>query len=236
MRYYVVKDAEVLDVAKTLEAGAIVCSKQDVALVGLHIVVKTRYRPQGVWSSFEQVDNVPPAGTGEAREPDAADAQAPYSYFDPRAAESVRVTQGRSPPPLDWTNPPILDPAPTQVVRQRAIGAETMAMNRAYWALPGIRGTVWSHYMLVATQWPTITHPVSPQNDGAYFPGTPAQPNAPAEVYQLSLNGGDRDRNLINTTMETYFQESAVSCMACHHAVANALGRDFVAFVARDAR
>jgi hypothetical protein len=234
-RYYVVRDAEVLDVAKTLETGAIVCSKQDVALVGLHIVVKTRYRPQGVWSSFEHVDNVAPAGMGEAREPDAVDAQAPYSYYDPHLAEPVRAAQDRSPPqPVGWANPPKLDPQPTQVVRRHPIGAETMAMNRAYWSLPAVRGTVWSHYMLVATQWPTVTHPDSPQNDGAYFPGTPAAPNAPAEVYQLSASGGDRDRNLINTTMETYFQD--VSCMACHHAVANALGRDFVAFIAQDAR
>ena len=29
-------------------------------------------------------------------------------------------------------------------------------MNRAYWALPGIKGTVWEHYMLVASQWPTV--------------------------------------------------------------------------------
>jgi hypothetical protein len=116
------------------------------------------------------------------------------------------------------------------------IGAETMAMNRAYWALPGVRDTVWSHYMLVVTQWPTVTQPNSPQNDGAYFPGTPAQANAPAEVYQLAANGGEADHNLVNTTMEAYFQDPATSCMSCHHAVSNALGRDFVAFIAQDAR
>src|SRR5208282_2421739 len=81
-RYYVVPDANVVDVAKSLAAGKVVCSKSDVALVGLHIMVKTRYRPQWLWSTFEHVDNVPPAGAGEAREPDAKDAGAPYSYFD----------------------------------------------------------------------------------------------------------------------------------------------------------
>ena len=82
-RYYVVENAEVVDVAKTLAAGRVVCAKSDVALVGLHIVIKTKYRPQGIWSTFEHVDNVPPAGEGEAREPDAKDAGAPYSFFDP---------------------------------------------------------------------------------------------------------------------------------------------------------
>jgi len=31
-----------------------------VGLVGLHIVQKTPSRPQWIWSTFEQVDNVPP--------------------------------------------------------------------------------------------------------------------------------------------------------------------------------
>ena len=81
-RYYVVRDAEIVDVGKSVAAGRIVCSKNDVALVGFHIMIKTRYRPQWLWSTFEHVDNVPPAGEGDAREPDAKDAGAPYSYCD----------------------------------------------------------------------------------------------------------------------------------------------------------
>ncbi len=83
--------------------GHTVCSKSDVALVGLHIVIRTKDRPQGLWSTFEHVDNVPPAGAGEAREPDARDAGAPYSYFDrleaqarPLARRSARPTRCRS--------------------------------------------------------------------------------------------------------------------------------------------
>ena len=87
-RYYVVEDANVVDVAKTLAAGRTVCSKSDVALVGLHIVIRTKERPQGLWGTFEHVDNVPPAGEGEAREPDARQAGAPYSYFDAYEAQA----------------------------------------------------------------------------------------------------------------------------------------------------
>jgi hypothetical protein len=237
-RYYVVKDAEVLDVARSLDAGAGVCGKADVALVGLHIVIKTQYRPQGIWSSFEHVDNVPPVGKGEAREPDARDANAPYSYNDPaRDQTDVAPPLGSAATqPLGPANPPRRDPEPAQVIRQRPIGAEIMAMNRAYWALPEIRGTVWANYMLVASQWPTLTQPSAPDNDGAPFPGTSAAPNAPAEIYQLADAGSDPDQNLANTTMETYYQAPAGACMACHHAVSNALGRDFVAFIANDAR
>ena len=61
-RYYVVENANLVDVARTLAAGHTVCSKRDVALVGLHIVIRTKDRPQGLWSTFEHVDNVPPAG------------------------------------------------------------------------------------------------------------------------------------------------------------------------------
>ena len=79
--------------------------------------------------------------------------------------------------------------------------------------------------MLVASQWPTIPAPASPQNDGGYFPG------------QL-LCGGRAARELSvgrrvtgkpgQTTIETYFQDAPSSCMACHQSLSNALGRGFV--------
>jgi hypothetical protein len=112
-----------------------------------------------------------------------------------------------------------------QVVRRHPIHGQTMALNRAYWALPGIKGTVWEHYMLVASQWPTIPAPPSPQNDGGYFPGQPLSADAPRENYQSA----DAPReNLVNTTIETYFQDAPSSCMSCHQSLSNALGHDFV--------
>jgi hypothetical protein len=230
-RYYVVENAEVVDVAKTLAAGRTVCSKNDVALVGLHIVIKTKYRPQGVWSTFEHVDNVPPAGAGEAREPDARDAGAPYSFFDGSKPDRGLWPTFGSPDtlPVSQQNPPKIDPAPMQVVRRHPIHPSTMAMNRAYWALPGIKGTVWEHYMLVASQWPTLTNPAGPQNDGAYFPGLAIAPDAPRENYQ---SADAPKENLVNTTIETYLQDPPSSCMSCHQSVSNALGRDFVGILA----
>jgi len=226
-RYYVVENAAVVDVAKTLAARRVVCSRSDVALVGLHIVVRTKYRPQGLWSTFEHVDNVPPAGAADAREPDARDAGAPYSYFD-----ASKPNLGLWPPfgsrdtlPVSVDHPPKVDPAPMQVVRRHPIHPSTMAMNRAYWALPGIKGTVWEHYMLVASQWPTVTHPADPENDGAYFPGLPIAPDAVRENYQ---SADAPKENMINTTIETYLQDPPSSCMSCHQNVSNALGRDFV--------
>jgi hypothetical protein len=177
-RYYVVDNADVVDVAKTLAAKRVVCSKSDVALVGLHIVVRTKYRPQGLWSTFEHVDNVPPAGAGEAREPDARDTGAPYSFFDASKPDLGLSPTFGSPGtlPVSLDHPPSINPMPMQVVRRHPIHASTIAMNRAYWTLAGIKGTVWEHYMLVASQWPTVTHPADPENDGVYFPGLTPPP------------------------------------------------------------
>jgi hypothetical protein len=233
-RYYVVENANVVDVAKTLAAGRVACSKSDVALVGLHIVIRTKYRPQGIWSTFEHVDNVPPAGVGDAREPDAKEAGVPYSYFD-AAKPNLGLWPTFGLPdtlPVGLDNPPRIDPTPMQVVRRHPIHASTMAMNRAYWALPGIKGTVWEHYMLVASQWPTVIHPSEPQNNGVYFPGLTVPSDQPHEPYQSSDADAAPKENLVNTTIETYMQDPPSSCMSCHHTVSNALGRDFVGVLA----
>ena len=228
-RYYV-ESAKIVDAAKSLAAGRVVCSRSDVALVGLHIAIKTKSRPQWVWSTFEHVDNVPPAGAGEAREPDARDAGAPYSYFDPSKPEKLWPPLGTADTlPVDWSNPPKLDPKPMQVVRRYPIHPETMALNRAYWALPGVKGTVWEHYMLVAAQWPTSAAPPGPDNDGAYFPGRMAPSSAEDESYRSTAK---TQENVVNTAMETYLQDLPSSCMACHQAVSNARGDDFVGILA----
>lgn len=234
-RYYVVNDAEVLDVAKSLQAGSAVCAKHDVALVGLHIVIKTTYRPQWIWSSFEHIDNVPPAGTGAAREPDAKDAGVPYSYNNPDRPQRLIFPEASGVMAVGGRRPPTLDPEPTQVVRSHPIDAGIMAMNRAYWALPEIRNSVWANYMLVTTQWPTVTQPDDPSNSGEPFPGGFIDPSKPVDVYQLAAAKSGPPPNLANTTMETYLQDPSSSCMACHHVVANTHGRDFVAFMAFDA-
>jgi hypothetical protein len=93
-RYYIER-AEIVDVAKTLAAGRAVCSESDVALVGLHIAIKTKSRSQWIWSTFEHVDNVPPAGS-RARCPGRGRS---LRLLRPRAAEEplAAVRHGRGP-------------------------------------------------------------------------------------------------------------------------------------------
>lgn len=198
-RYFVIEGAQVLDVA----TGA--CRPQDIALVGFHIVAKTPDRPQWIWSSFEHVDNVP----GTTTEP-ATPAGIPHSFNDPAQPQTL----GPRSQTISTANPPSPDPDPLQVVRMQPILPLVMATNRAYWALPEIKGTVWENYMLVMTQWPTAPEPESPSNAGAPFP--------------------DANSALSNTTMETFFQKNGTSCMDCHQ-VSNDEGRDFVMFVSFDA-
>lgn len=228
-RYYVVHDARVVDVAATIAAGRTRCSVHDIALVGLHVAVKTLYRPQWIWSTFEHTDNTPPMGPADAIEPDARAEGAPYSFYDNHIGQT-RLSEPT--PPVSLAQPPALDPEPAQVPRLHPIPRQIMAMNRAYWALPGIKGTIWSHYMLVATQWPTVIRPESPDNDGRYFPGLTMDRNAPRESYQSSGDAPEPDFNLANVTMETFLQDNPASCAACHQAVANSRGLDFAGILA----
>ncbi|ESX30064.1 hypothetical protein X763_29540 [Mesorhizobium sp. LSHC432A00] len=208
-RFYI-STAFVFDPEATAQAGSVICKEQAVALVGFHIVIKTKLRPQWIWSSFEHIDNVPPHDS----EPDAVTSHVPYSYNSGQPPSDLKPST--PPEAISVNNLPSPDPDPMQVVRKQGIQPETMALNRAYWALPGIKGTVWANYMLVMTQWPTMPSPESPANAGAPFP--------------TGIGS-----TLANTTMETYNQRNKHSCMECHNAISNSKGLDFVAFMALDA-
>ena len=173
---------------------------------------------------------MPPAGAGEAREPDAKDAGAPYGFFDPSRPAKLWPPLGSADTlPVDWSNLPKPDPTPMQVVRRHPVDSAFMAMNRAFWALNGVKGTVWEHYMLVAAQWPTSADPPGPANDGAYFPGRADGESLASQSYRSTA---PTQPNLVNTTMETYLQDEPSSCMACHQKVSNARGDDFVGTLA----
>lgn len=235
-RYHVARDAYITDVAASRAAGRVVCGRADLALVGLHIVVRTPNSPQGVWASFEHVDNVPAVGVDETREPDAREEGVAYAFNDPRRPSQIWPPRGwRSAAPVSLDNPPSVAPAPAQVIRAHPLRREIVAANRAFWAMPEVAGSVWRRYMLVSVQWPTVPLPRGPQNDGRYFPGLPPEPGSKAAKYKV--DEADDGRNVANTVMETYRQDMPATCMACHQAVGNSRGYDFVgAFGAAPAR
>ena len=77
-----------------------------------------------------------------------------------------------------------------QVVRRHPIDPSIMAVNRAYWNTPGVKGTVWERYMLVAVQWPTSREPPAPSNDGGYFPGGSGGGRRARRILQVDRGGG----------------------------------------------
>jgi hypothetical protein len=182
-----------------------VCRTVTIGLIGLHIAHKLTGQPQWVWSSFEQVDNVP-----------LDNGQPPWP------GHPMTLNNGTTTPQTQggWANRPAsqqLVPAanrsPTQVTRFNPIpttptGQSTVDINNQYRA--ALAGTPWAYYQLVITQWPTNPSQFRIKESGGVYP---ADSGAPFPV-----------NNAVNTTMETYFQSGrdaagagGNSCMQCHY-------------------
>jgi len=192
------------------------CSQQPMGLVGFHIAQKTSLFTEWIWSTFEQVDNVPPQVDGVP------------SSFNNGTDNPPTGTQGfANRPQYQASSPGQLpsNPTPTQVARINPIpttppGASTVDVNNAFHnALP--KSSVWQYYQLVITQWPTNPGPAGfkpPANRGMYPKDCGAA---------FPVNGA------VNTTLETYFQNTTLatgafgnSCMSCHYNAGTGL-RDF---------
>jgi len=136
------------------------CEEKTVGLIGLHIVQKTPSRPQWIWSSFEQVDNIPQPG-----------ASAPFTFNDGNGT------------PMPMKNPIGFPPPPTpptkfNVQRLVDIAKSTKDTNAMYQAALRQQGSVWQFYQLVMTQWPVP--PNTPANDGSPAHTTPPLGSATA--------------------------------------------------------
>ncbi|MES2113305.1 MAG: hypothetical protein V4577_31425 [Bacteroidota bacterium] len=109
------------------------CSKVLVGLVGLHIVQKTPSRPQWIWTSFEQVDNVPQSG-----------AIAPFAFND----GTVTPMPGSNPILFP---PPAIPPSHFNVTRTMPINPSTVTTNQQYQQALKTRNSIWQFYQLVET-------------------------------------------------------------------------------------
>ena len=163
-RYYT-RTAYVFDVTTSPPA----CSKKTVGLVGLHIVQKTQTRPQWIWSTFEQVDNVPP-GNGPFALNNGIGTPMPLSN------------------PIKFPPPPT-PPPPFNVERKMPIHQSTQNTNTAY--QNALKGTVWQFYELVLTQWPVPANtPANRGTPGFTFPGT----NATTSFANTSMETFDQTK------------------------------------------
>jgi hypothetical protein len=142
------------------------CSQETVGLVGLHIVQKTDTRPQWIWSSFEQADNISQPG-----------AQQPFTFTN---ADGTPIPPNN---PIAFP-PPAAPPAPFNITRIHDIHANTKATNQSYQAAIRASGnSVWQFYQLVVTQWPIpISDPTKDGSPANTFPGTAGASSSYANV------------------------------------------------------
>lgn len=189
-RFYTRQALIFVDAADS-QNGQPLCIPAVIGLVGLHIIHKTHNFTRWIWSTFEQVDNVPD-GAG----------QSPYSYYSPDClVGNCYPPNTPSPKPpggsFKWAEKPpyAANYAPdqmhgTQVVRSVPIYGETQAVNAEWQAK--MAGTVWANYHLIGSQWSVHLDEPDPQ-----------------PIIGLPTVQG-------NTTLETYIQPTA-SCVNCHH-------------------
>jgi hypothetical protein len=200
-RYYTV-NATIYDTSQRQPA----CRNVTVGLIGFHIGHKVDGLAQWVWSSFEQVDNVPnddgskPAGrmslnngTGDPKTVDGW-ANRPEVKREVPADKRVKAQITR------------FNPIPTTPA-----GSSTVDINNFY--RKAIETTVWANYQLVITQWPASPVPQSqfkPKENQGVYPQDAGQP--------FPVN------NAVNTAIESFFQSQSDaagaggnSCMQCHY-------------------
>jgi hypothetical protein len=202
-RYYTTQ-AQVLDPVTNK------CTPQQVLLVGLHIAHKVAPFTEWVWSTFEQVDNVPPDSNGSSPQPSPP----PNGYSFNNGTNTPPTVGGfaNRPPQPAPSIQPIDQRVPVQVTRLNPIpdtpqGASTRDVNAFYQQM--LKGTVWQYYQLVMTQWPFSTNPLVTMEQGG--------------IYPRDAGGAFPVNGVVNTTMETYFQApndaagaGGNSCMSCH--------------------
>jgi hypothetical protein len=193
--HYYTRTALVLDPFKNPPT----CSKVTVGLVGLHIVVKTQSRAQWIWSTFEQVDNVP-----------GGSSSGPFAFNNGNPSDH----QPKHNPiqPISPTSVPPEHPTPFNVERgggpllQPQINSFTVGTNKKYRAALSTLGGPWQFYQLVMTQWPVDG---SAARQGDTTNTSPPQGDNPVSAFA-------------NVTLETFDQKSIQSgCMNCHNADAS---------------
>ena len=96
-----------------------------VGLVGLHIVQRTPSRPQWIWSTFEQVDNVPPPDYVPPRPP-----ALPSQTFTFNDGTATPMPNG-IPSNFIWSNAKnaATPPQPVNIQRLTPINQTTAATN-----------------------------------------------------------------------------------------------------------
>lgn len=189
----------------------------DFALVGMHIAVRTQSSPTWIWATFEHIDNT----AVNDLERDSQGRLLRPSFFNPDfPAKPVNVLAPKNSAPVrqydpatgqdtgpavftSWDEAKTTDP--TQTLMVLPIPKATAALNREMQVLLAQAGSVFQYYELIGTQWPAepefpaFPNGVAAQADGRLLP-------ASLESIHFKVPGKLVPVFLVNTTMETFFQ------------------------------
>jgi len=189
----------------------------DFGLVGMHIAVKTESSPTWIWATFEQVDNtnsndLEKDSKGRSIKPtffNTVNPTIPVNTLAPKNAAPVaqyNPATGKDDGPSVYTSwDESLTTNPTQATMVLPVPKATAALNAQVQASLKDIGSVFQYYELIGTQWPTapsfpgFTNGVANQADGRLLPSS-------YESIVFKIPGKVVPVNLVNTTMETFFQ------------------------------
>lgn len=220
-----------------------VIENQPVGLVGLHVVVKTYQFTQGMWCTFEHVDNVkaPPGGRASFNS-DGTFQPNGYSYEPKGIYKPGDAVPEEDRMPVEVSRIYKIPNTPVEKSTTLPDGVSTVGMNKTFQKL--LAGTVWENYELVMTQWPTdpgsfYPKPILfPRGFDKYAKVPEGQPQAVKDAHARALEQATMayprwaglpipQVGALNTTMETYFQNpngkvlEQTSCMGCHYDAAD---------------
>ena len=175
----------------TANGGPTSCAVRKMGLTGFHLMSKTPSAPQWLWSTFEQVDNVPAGSCAAA----SGGTGLNYTYTYNKATLGTRNAneQTTKVPNQICREIPLPNTNPTCGV---ATDARDNVVNLNANMQAALRGTPFATYRLINTQWPL-------PGGGGLAPGTP---HTAFSVLPALLG---------NTTLESFIQGSS-SCMGCH--------------------
>jgi hypothetical protein len=197
------------------QKGEDACRQVKLGLIGFHVGHKTAQRQQWIWTTFEHHENVP-----TQEDVDKHTTAGPYSFYDPKCKPSDcpvnQVPAGPwDPDPLGWAPFPASPAFRSQIVRTGPSSGELFqdddvaVLNKLFHDWKQIKGTVWEHYDLITTQWPS-SFPCSFKK----HPGSLPDPTCtPFPTF------------LANSTLETFSQPlhdggvplATSSCISCHN-------------------
>ncbi|WP_137164008.1 hypothetical protein [Pseudomonas asiatica] len=184
------------------------CTQEVVGLVGLHIINKTQASPNFIWTTFEQVDNVPePAQVPPQQTPPNG-----FAFNNPDCGNGPECTPNQARIQCKQTHPDKdctdLFPRdqPVQTTREHPVPGDLQALNsavQANFAQHSQGKSVFQYYKLINVLWTLAPNPPSPE------PGANAQ--VPLSYGPFISQG---NVPVANTTMETYVQGD--DCNQCH--------------------